>query len=54
MTRALEGLLFEIEPLDPATYLAASVVMVLASAAACLLPTLRATRVDPADALRAQ
>ena len=54
MTRALEGLLFEIEPLDPATYLAASVVMLLASAAACLLPTLRATRVDPADALRAQ
>ena len=54
LTRALEGLLFEIEPLDPATYLAASVVMLLASAAACLLPTLRATRVDPADALRAQ
>ena len=54
LTRALEGLLFEIEPLDPATYLAASAVMLLASAAACLLPTLRATRVDPAEALRAQ
>jgi putative ABC transport system permease protein len=54
LTRLLEGLLFEIKPLDPATYAVAAIVMLLAAAAACVLPTLRATRVDPAEALRAQ
>ena len=52
LTRFLEGLLFGIQPLDPTVYVAAAALMLMASAAACLVPTVRATAVDPAEALR--
>jgi putative ABC transport system permease protein len=52
LSRFLEGLLFGIEPLDTSVYLAAAGLMLVASAAACLAPTIRATAVDPAEALR--
>jgi len=51
-TRSLQGLLFGVEPLDPATYLIASGIMLLTATAASLIPTIRATRVDPASVLR--
>jgi ABC-type antimicrobial peptide transport system permease subunit len=54
LTRSLEGMLFGIKPLDPSTYAIAAAIMSIAAVAACLIPTLRATRVDPADVLRAQ
>jgi len=54
LTRYLEGMLFGITPLDPSVYAIAAVLMSVAATAASVLPTLRATRVDPAEVLRAQ
>jgi putative ABC transport system permease protein len=53
-TRALRGLLFETEPLDPPTLLTAAAVLVGAALLATYLPARRATRVDPVEALRAE
>jgi putative ABC transport system permease protein len=54
LTGLMQSLLYEVEPLDPATF--GGVVVVLAAAAflASQLPALRATRVDPMEALRAE
>jgi putative ABC transport system permease protein len=52
-TRLLSTVLFHVRPADPATYVAAAVVLVAASLAACEVPAIRATRSDPARALRA-
>jgi putative ABC transport system permease protein len=54
LTRWMSSLLFEVSPLDPLTYAAVSLVLVLASALASYLPSRRATHVDPIDSLRAQ
>jgi putative ABC transport system permease protein len=53
-TRLLRDMLFEIHPTDPTTFIAAAVVVLVASALACYLPARRATRVDPMIALRAE
>jgi predicted permease len=50
--RSLQALLFEVGPTDPATYLAAGLVLVATTLAACLLPARRAATVDPVVALR--
>jgi ABC-type antimicrobial peptide transport system permease subunit len=50
----LRGLLFEIDPLDPAGLFAGAAVLVMAAAAACYLPARRATRADPIKMLRAE
>jgi len=52
LSRLLGTLLFDVSPRDPATFAMAFATMALASAAACLLPALRATRTDPVAALR--
>jgi predicted permease len=52
LTRLLGTLLFDVSPRDPATFAMAFATMALASAAACLLPALRATRTDPVATLR--
>jgi putative ABC transport system permease protein len=52
-TRALRGLLFDVHPLDPASLLAATLLLVVAAGLACYLPVRRATRVDPLAVLRA-
>jgi putative ABC transport system permease protein len=52
--RALASLLFEIQPTDPAVLATVGIVVILAAAAACLLPARRATRTDPTLALRAE
>jgi putative ABC transport system permease protein len=41
-----------VSPRDPLAFGAAFAVMTLAALAACFLPALRATRTDPARALR--
>jgi putative ABC transport system permease protein len=54
VTRVLRGLLFETEPLEPATLLAAAAVLVGAALLASYVPARRATRIDPVEALRAE
>ncbi|MEX2663746.1 MAG: ABC transporter permease [Vicinamibacterales bacterium] len=51
-TRFLEGQLFEVEPLDPATIAGAVGLLAVVAALAHLLPVRRALRVDPTTALR--
>jgi predicted lysophospholipase L1 biosynthesis ABC-type transport system permease subunit len=52
LARTLSALLFEVRPVDPATYAGAAGALVAVAAAACARPALRAARVDPAVALR--
>jgi predicted permease len=53
LTRLLGTLLFDVNPRDPVTFAMAFVAMSVASAAACLVPAVRATRTDPVQVLRA-
>jgi len=45
---------YGVSTLDPATYVAAALCLILATVAACLIPALRAARLDPVAALRAE
>jgi macrolide transport system ATP-binding/permease protein len=54
LTRSLGNLLYQVSPRDPLAFVAAFVLMTLASVAACFLPAWRATRTDPIRALRAE
>ena len=51
-TRLLQSLLFGVQPTDPATFGAVSLVLVTIAAAASWVPARRAMRVDPVEALR--
>jgi predicted permease len=51
-SRLMQGLLFGVEPSDPATLMFVALIMAAASIAACLVPAVRASRVDPSVALR--
>jgi len=50
--RFVEAFLYEIEPRDPATLAVVTTAVVAGMALACLVPALRASRVDPLVALR--
>jgi predicted permease len=52
LTRWLSSLLFEVEPTDPATFLAVAVLFCAVAVAACGVPARRATCVDPVISLR--
>ena len=52
--RVLERFLFELEPYDPASVAAASAALAGAAWLACLVPALRASRLDPVAALRSE
>jgi ABC-type antimicrobial peptide transport system permease subunit len=54
LARVLRFALLDAAPSGPATFAAIAVVLAAVSGAACLLPARRATRVDPAIALRAE
>jgi putative ABC transport system permease protein len=43
-----------VSPIDPATYAAVAAGLVFAAAVASYLPALRASGIDPVDALRAE
>lgn len=51
-TRALRTMVFGVTPLDPVSFALSPVVLVTVAVIACLVPAVRATRVDPIVALR--
>ena len=51
--RLIQTLLFDVRPLDPAIYGAVAAVFAVVGSLACLLPSWRASRIDPRVALRA-
>jgi putative ABC transport system permease protein len=53
MRGLVQQLLYGIRPLDPLTFTVVPIVLVLVALTASLIPALRATRVDPAVAIRA-
>ncbi|HKP35720.1 MAG TPA: ABC transporter permease [Pyrinomonadaceae bacterium] len=52
LTRLMKSLLFSVSVTDPTTFLAIAMLMTFIALLACLIPALRATRVDPLIALR--
>jgi predicted permease len=52
VTRFLESMLFGVTAREPAVFLAGAVVLVTTALVACMLPAVRAARVDPVIALR--
>jgi ABC-type antimicrobial peptide transport system permease subunit len=54
LTRLMSSLLFRVSPLDGATYVAVSVVLVAAAVLASYLPARRAAALDAVEALRAE
>ena len=53
VARALEGLLYGITPTDPVTYVVIAATLAVVALFASALPARRATKADPASALRA-
>jgi putative ABC transport system permease protein len=53
-TRLLTKLLFGTSPLDAATFVLVPLLLVAVAAAACLAPALRAARIAPTEAMRAE
>jgi predicted permease len=51
-TRYFESLLFSVKSRDPATFVLVTALLVAVALIACSIPALRATRIDPAVALR--
>jgi predicted permease len=54
LTRLLETLLFETEPVDVSTFAATAIVLILVATLASYIPARRGTRIAPVDALRAE
>jgi putative ABC transport system permease protein len=52
VTRGIQGLLFNVSPTDPTTFVAISALLAAIALLACYIPARRATRIDPLDALR--
>ncbi|MEO7083058.1 MAG: FtsX-like permease family protein, partial [Gemmatimonadaceae bacterium] len=53
LARFLRSLLFEVSPADPLAIGGSMLVLIVVATAACLVPARRASRIDPANALRA-
>jgi predicted permease len=53
-TRLLGSMLFEVNAIDPATFGAVTLVLLGVASLACLVPAVRATRIDPTLALRGE
>ena len=54
VTRLMSSLLFQVNAVDPVTYVGVSLGLFVATLTACYLPALRATRTDPIGALRGE
>ncbi len=53
LTRLMGSLLFEVQPIDPLTFVAGAAVLLIVAAVACAWPARRALELNPATALRA-
>ena len=53
LTRLMQTLLFGVDPSDPLTFAVVAALLTAVAVAAAAVPAVRATRVDPAIALRA-
>jgi predicted permease len=53
-SRVLEGMLYEVTPADPVTFGVVSVILIGVAALAVLIPSIRAARLEPVEALRAE
>jgi putative ABC transport system permease protein len=53
-SRVIGSLLFGISATDPLTFILVPLLLLGISVAACTLPAVRATRIDPTEALRAE
>jgi predicted permease len=51
-TRLLSSMLFHVSPMDPSTFAAVAIGLMSVAVLACLIPAMRATRIDPTIALR--
>jgi len=54
LMRLMASLLFGVKPIDPLTYAAVALALAAAAVMASYIPAMRATKVDPVDALRAE
>jgi ABC-type antimicrobial peptide transport system permease subunit len=54
VSQGVSGVLFEVQPRDPATFVAVVAVLTVAGLLACYIPARRAARVDPLSAMRAE
>jgi ABC-type antimicrobial peptide transport system permease subunit len=54
LTRLLTTLLYGVSPSDPRVLGGAALVLAVVSTVACLIPAIRATRVNPIEALRSE
>jgi putative ABC transport system permease protein len=54
MGQAMQGLLFNVDPVDPATFIAMPALLAAIALVACIVPARRALEVEPANALRAE
>jgi predicted permease len=52
-SRVLKGMLYEVTPADPVTFGVVSVTLIAVAALAVLVPSIRAARLEPVEALRA-
>ena len=54
LSQLVEGMLFEVEPSDPASFAATAVLLMAVAALACYIPARRAMKVDPIVTLQHQ
>jgi putative ABC transport system permease protein len=54
LSRAIASFLFGVPPIDPVTFGLVALVLAITATAAMLVPALRAARVDPVEAFRAE